>query len=228
MLGLGPVSALPVSHHAVVGLPAAPTATLPVLSAPTLVWVSGNTYKPQVVATYGVAWTPAALFADDEAGGWYEPGPDTCYTDDGVTAAGENDLVYRMDDLSGNDNHLYQTTEGLRPALRKSGDLWYLDFDGVDDALVFTTSWAISFDAATIFAAMNLDNDENQNYLVGDRTGGGDNRFYFGDGLIAKNVINTFTPSDALSVFTGQWNAAGATMRMDGSLVCTVTNTTEN
>ncbi len=82
-------------------------------------------------------FSPRQLFANGEQGGLWVPGLDTCYTDDGITpctAAG--DLVYRMDDLSGNGNHAVQVTADSRPLLQQDGNgHWYLDFDGSDDFL---------------------------------------------------------------------------------------------
>lgn len=88
------------------------------------------------------AWTPAALFASSEAGAWYDPSDlDTLYTDDGVTnVATDGDAVYRMDDKSGNGHHLRQATAAARPVYRTAGGLHWLQFDGVDDVIITSTS----------------------------------------------------------------------------------------
>ena len=62
----------------------------------------------------------ASLFGAGEQGGLYLPGLDTCYTDNGTTlCTAPGDLVYRVDDLSGNGNHASQGTTALRPIYAK-------------------------------------------------------------------------------------------------------------
>lgn len=78
-----------------------------------------------------------SLFSSGEQGGLWLPGLDTCYTDNGTTlCTAPGDLVYRIDDLSGNGNHATNSTTASMPVLRQTaGGLWYLEFDGVDDYL---------------------------------------------------------------------------------------------
>lgn len=53
----------------------------------------------------------------------------TCWTDDGITQATAGQSLYRVDDLSGNDHHLYQTGgSSIRPKATDG-----MDFDGLDD-----------------------------------------------------------------------------------------------
>lgn len=53
----------------------------------------------------------------------------TCWTDDGVTQATAGQALYRVDDLSGNDHHNYQTgVSSIRPKATDG-----MDFDGLDD-----------------------------------------------------------------------------------------------
>lgn len=95
---------------------------------------------PQVAARRASApeWTPAKLFAASEAGAWYDPSDlstlwqDTAGTTP-VTADGQS--VARIDDKSGNGNHLTQATASKRPVYRTAGGLHWLLFDGVDDFL---------------------------------------------------------------------------------------------
>jgi len=62
-----------------------------------------------------------ALFGDGEAGGMWLVGPQYCYTDDGITnCTAPGDLVYRVDDISGNGNHARQATAAARPALGRT------------------------------------------------------------------------------------------------------------
>lgn len=63
----------------------------------------------------------ASLFGASEQGGLYLPGLDTCYTDNGTTlCTAPGQLVYRMNDLSGNGNHAIQATGAARPALGRT------------------------------------------------------------------------------------------------------------
>ena len=109
-------------------------------------------------------FSPKQLFANGEQGVLYRPGLDTCYTDNGITpctAAG--DLVYRMDDLSGNGHHAVQVTAARRPLLQQDGNgHWYLKFDGADDFLAlpnipFTTDIGLEVYAGV--DTTNLPND---------------------------------------------------------------------
>ncbi|WP_172332551.1 hypothetical protein [Mangrovicoccus sp. HB161399] len=59
-----------------------------------------------------------------------------------VTADG--DPVGRMDDKSGNGNHLLQATAAARPVYHTSGGLHWLSSDGVDDRLICTLASSAS------------------------------------------------------------------------------------
>lgn len=87
-------------------------------------------------------WSPAALFAGGEQGGWYDPSDlSTMFQDAAgtipVTAVGQP--VGRINDKSGRGNSSTQSTAASRPLLQQDGSgNYYLDFDGVDD--FFSTS----------------------------------------------------------------------------------------
>lgn len=95
-------------------------------------------------AKRAVIWNnnPLLMFLKTSTqGGYYAPSPSTCFQDTaGATPAAVGQPVGRLNDLSGNGNHLLQATAGFRPLLQQSGSLYYLDFDGVDDVLVMTAS----------------------------------------------------------------------------------------
>ena len=84
------------------------------------------------------AFSPRQLFSASQTGAWYDPSDlatlwkDTAGTDP-VTADG--DAVARIDDKSGNGNHLTQATAAARPLYKTAGGLHWLDFDGTDDRL---------------------------------------------------------------------------------------------
>ena len=99
----------------------------------------------------------AALYGNDEAGGLWLPGPTTCFTDEaGTTAAGEDDPVRRINDLSGNGNHATQADIDKAPALKKTAEgLWYLNFDGTDDFLITSSGLALS-SATHLYAGASI------------------------------------------------------------------------
>jgi hypothetical protein len=100
----------------------------------------------------GSGFNPASLFAGGELGVWYDPADlSTLWADtSGTTQAGLGDAVARMDDKSGNGNHIIQVTAASRPILRQSdGGEYWLEFDGVDDYLL-TAPGALG-GSATIF-----------------------------------------------------------------------------
>tara|TARA_R110000787_G_scaffold8584_1_gene29016 strand:+ start:516 stop:1328 length:813 start_codon:yes stop_codon:yes gene_type:complete len=99
-----------------------------------------------------------ALFASGEQGAIYDPSvlsslwQDTAGTTP-VTTAG--DLVARMDDLSGNGNHLTQATVGQQPTYETNGTLHWLEFLGIDEVLTSTASVNLTgSDEISVFAGM--------------------------------------------------------------------------
>ena len=99
---------------------------------------------------------PATLF-NGNTGGWWDPADlSTLFQDSAgttpVTAAGQP--VGRMNDKSGNGNHLLQPTSGKRPLLQTGSGLWWLAFDGVDDDL--TAMFALAQPVTRITAARNV------------------------------------------------------------------------
>jgi hypothetical protein len=104
-------------------------------------------------------FSPSSLFANGEEGAWYDPSDlSTMWTDNGITQAVVGDLIYRIDDKSGNGNHAVQATVGLRPMLKL--DYWgtpYLHFNGVDDVITCSNAslgtdatYAVASDGAVI------------------------------------------------------------------------------
>jgi len=82
-----------------------------------------------------------ALFGNDKAGGMWLPDPKYCYTDDGITnCTAPGDLVYRVDDISGNGNHAVQSTEASRPALGRTVEGGRRNLLSSTDT--FSTGWA--------------------------------------------------------------------------------------
>lgn len=80
----------------------------------------------------GAPFSPADLFGAGELGFYFEPALDNCYTDSAgsspVTADG--DRLGRMDDLSGNSNHVTQSSASNRAVFKTLGGVtWIENFD---------------------------------------------------------------------------------------------------
>lgn len=110
---------------------------------------SARTANPPSAGQFGAvasAWTPADLFDASQGGGWYDPSDLTSMFQDaaGTTAAAVDSPVGRINDKSGNGNHLTQSTDANRPVLRQSGALFYLEFDGTNDRLTRTLDMSAS------------------------------------------------------------------------------------
>lgn len=99
----------------------------------------------------GTIFSPSVLFAGSVKGAWYDPSDlssmfqDTAGT---VPVAANNDPVGRINDKSGNGNHLLQATAGKRPLYQTASGLSWLLLDGVDDGMATATggTWAAASD----------------------------------------------------------------------------------
>lgn len=103
------------------------------------------------------SFSPLALFAAGEQGAWYDPSDlSTLFQDSTgatpVTAAGQPVGLIR--DKSGRGNHASQVTDSSKPILRNTGNLWYLEFDGVDDFLATGTMDFTATDKMSVFAGV--------------------------------------------------------------------------
>jgi len=94
------------------------------------------------------AFSPASLFSGGEVGAWYDPSDlSTMFQDAAGTTpvTSDSDPVGRIEDKSGNGNHLTQgASTARRPLYRTDGTLHWLEFDGVDDWL---TNGSATFNA---------------------------------------------------------------------------------
>lgn len=89
-------------------------------------------------------WTPADLFKAGEFGFWYDINPKYLYQDSaGTVPAVVDSPVGLVLDRSGNERHGIQTDNGLRPTLRQSGGLYYLDQSTLNSHLVFGSAFVI-------------------------------------------------------------------------------------
>jgi hypothetical protein len=106
--------------------------------------------------TVPTAWSPADLFRNGRKGGFWDVAPDTTFTDtDMEVAAGVDDAICILADLSGNGNNKAMLTLANRPLLKSSGGLYYYQTSDNNDHLKST----ISFDATdelTLFCLYDL------------------------------------------------------------------------
>ena len=82
---------------------------------------------------------PFIFFANGEQGGLYDPSDLTTLFQDAagtIPVTSDGDPVGRINDKSGNGNHLTQAATSARPTYRTDGTRHWLEPDGVDDYLV--------------------------------------------------------------------------------------------
>ena len=96
----------------------------------------------------------ASLFSSSEKGFAYDFSDiSTMFQDTaGTTPVTTVDqLVARVNDLSGNGNHLIQSTSGSRPILKQDAKGYYLQFDGTNDFM--QTSGTVNLSGLSLFTA---------------------------------------------------------------------------
>jgi hypothetical protein len=94
---------------------------------------------------------------------WYDVAPAYCYverTGGGTTLASVNGVVGTVRDRSGNAFHLQAPTDAARPLLRNSGALYWLEFDGVDDAMRAAFTVGTTFARYSAFASISYTGGE--------------------------------------------------------------------
>jgi hypothetical protein len=166
------------------------------------------------------AFNPATLYSG-EAGGWYDPSDlSTMFQDTAgttpVTADGQT--VARINDKSGNGNHLTQATASARPTYKTGG---YLLFDGGDYMTVATAavSQPITMAAAVLITNTSGDvgnvYDGNQRLLMG-AAGSNDYRLYAGTSSITGGTRNA-----AAHTMIGLANGASSSLKVDGVSIAT-------
>lgn len=105
---------------------------------------------------------PLAQFANDEQGGWYDfNDASTIWADTaGTIPAVSGDAVARVDDKSGNGNHLIHATAANRPIWTQDGTASHLTFDGANDHLHTSSpvDWT-GTDEASVYAVLTKSSD---------------------------------------------------------------------
>ena len=123
----------------------------------------------KVPTAYGQGFSPASLFSSGEAGAWYDPSDLTkVFQVDGTTptvpwTSGDildANRVGKLEDKSGNENDLVQTTLAKCPVLKLAGGLYYLEFDGVDDGLQSADINFTGTNTMSVFSGARKEADE--------------------------------------------------------------------
>ena len=94
----------------------------------------------------------ASLFSSSEKGFAYDFSDiSTMFQDTSGTTplTAVDQLVARVNDLSGNGNHLIQSTSGSRPILKQDAKGYYLQFDGTNDFM--QTSGTVNLSGLSLF-----------------------------------------------------------------------------
>lgn len=84
------------------------------------------------------AFNPASLFGGGEQGVIYDPSDAATMFQErtgasATTPSGANGPIGTAKDLSPNNNYATNSQDALRPTLRNSGALWWMEFDGTGD-----------------------------------------------------------------------------------------------
>ena len=129
---------------------------------------SASAVKRAALLGGAVAFNPADIFGPSDVGCFYDLSDlSTLFQDrngaSSTTPAGVGDVLGSILDLSGNNRHAIAPADNSRPILRQDGALYYLEADGVDDFLDFS-----SFSPVTLIAAYRLAASVNiLNYVMG-------------------------------------------------------------
>ena len=107
-----------------------------------------------LVRAYNFKSSITSLFSSSEKGFAYDFSDlSTMFQDTAGTTpvTAVDQLVARVNDLSGNNNHLIQSSSGSRPILKKDSKGYYLLFDGTNDFL--QTSGTVNLSGLSLFTA---------------------------------------------------------------------------
>ena len=179
-----------------------------------MIGIGATLFKRAFMGSRG--FSPSALFANGEEGGWYDPSDlTTLFEEDGTTPASVDGPVGKILDKSGNGNHLIQTTETKCPTLKLASGLYYLEFDGIDDGLQAAAIDFTGTDSMSVFAGARKE-DDSSDVVAEISSNSGTNNGAFRIGAIAGNIwrytsrgsntintnANNYTPP-VTSVLTG-------------------------
>jgi hypothetical protein len=108
---------------------------------------SGAQSVTTAAVTVAAGFDPVSLFSGGEQGGFYDASDLSALWQDidgtvPITADGQS--VARIDDKSGRGNHLIQSDSAKRPLYKTAGGLHWLQFDGSDDLISATRTFAMA------------------------------------------------------------------------------------
>jgi hypothetical protein len=188
---------------------------------------------------------PSRLFAAGEKGLFYDFGDQASLFQDnaGATPAAADQVVGRILDKSGNNNHATQATAAAKPLWRSGG---YLEFDGVDDGLAtaaidFTSTDKISVvlgirdnnTTAAVIAEISADSNLNNGaFYIAARNGASNGTCSIAlRGTTSENISASSGNTIPFPVvLTGLFDIAGAAaanemiMRVNGLIPATTLN----
>lgn len=142
------------------------------------------------------SFDPATLFASSEQGAWWDPSDLSTMSQDsaGTTPASVGQPVGRITDKSGRGNHFTQPTTSFKPILRNSGSLYWLEFDGFDDHLICSGSFAGMATGSNLLMAVQVPTSDGNAILFNHATG---TPFFGcmapGDGGVAHSAAGSVT-----------------------------------
>jgi hypothetical protein len=150
------------------------------------------------------AFNPDSLFTGGFQGAWYDFSDlSTMFQDSAGTipVTADGDPVGKILDNSGNGNHATQSTSSARPLYKTSGGLHWLEFDGVDDALVTGSINFTASDKITVFTGAEASSSSTKIFLeLSAATGAFPGSFYITD---SESVNNLGTYRMYGSIFAG-------------------------
>lgn len=86
---------------------------------------------------------------------WVEPRRGAFEESDGTVPAGNGSAVGYAPDLSGNGNHLAQSTQDNKPVLRTGSGAWWLEADGVSDYMLATFTLSAPYWRYSVFRPLS-------------------------------------------------------------------------
>lgn len=161
---------------------------------------------------------------------WYDVGPSYCYVErgGGTTLSSVNGVVGTLRDRSGNAYHLNAPTDAARPLLRNSGALYWLEFDGTDDAMraafTMTTAWSRY---GAIKVNTHVDGDRIYSGGANDKgdvemaTPSNTIRYVFQPTYTTAATGTAYTLSEAVNGTAGTWSANAGTPASMGTVAST-------
>lgn len=168
--------------------------------------------------TVADAFNPADLFQSSERGIWIDPQDlSTMFQDTAgtvpVTAAGQK--VARINDKSGNGNHLTQSTSANQPFLRHDGTNYYLELVGSTPTYLLapnTNQLAPRTNSLLMVAGTRFTSPSTSQYLVArSLQGPGANRYWMDQGVVSSQAGLSYASSTGNIARPVATNSSGAT-----------------